>query len=57
MQLSIEEIKQIVAALQQARQERLKDLELNDPVLQNLNGQLIAYSNILGVDGNGKNKE
>lgn len=57
MQLNIEEIKQIVAALQQARQERLKDLELNDPVLQNLNGQLIAYGYILGVDENGKSKE
>lgn len=57
MQLNIEEIKQIVAALQQARQERLKDLELNDPILQNLNGQLIAYGYILGVDENGKNKE
>jgi len=48
--MNIEAIKELIDELQKARKQRMEQLEQSDPVMQNLNGQVYAYSNIINVE-------
>ena len=43
----LDQVKQALEQLKKARIERLQKLEYEDPIVQNINGQIIAYTNIV----------
>ena len=43
----LDQVKQALEQLKKVRLERLQKLEYEDPIVQNINGQIIAYTNIV----------